>query len=59
MNTQKSEVLETKGNDETKAKVVDAIGVELKQVRRFKYLGAEIAMEDGATEAVKRRIKMA
>ena len=54
MNTQKSKVLVSERHDQTEVKVVDAIGVELKQVKRFKYLGTEIA-----TEAVKQRIKMA
>ena len=43
MNTQKSKVLVTERHGETEVKVVDAIGVELKQVKRFKYLGTEIA----------------
>ena len=59
MNTQKSKVLVTERRGETEVKVVDAIGVELKQVKRFKYLGTEMATEGGATEAVKQRIKMA
>ena len=58
MNTQKSDVMVTEKNDETKVKVVDVTGMELKQVKRFKYLGTEIAMEGGATEVVKQRIKM-
>ena len=33
--------------------------MKLKQVKRFKYLGTEIAMEGGAIEVVKQRIKMA
>ena len=66
MNTQKSKVLVAERHGETEVKVVDgvAILVELKQVKRFKYLSAEIATEGGATEggatkAVKQRIKMA
>ena len=47
-------MLVTGKHGETEVKVADTIGVELKQVKRFKYLGIEIA-----TEAVKQRIKMA
>ena len=43
---------------QTEIKMVD-VGVELKQVKRFKYLGIEIATEGRAIEAVKQRIKMA
>ena len=59
VNTQKSKVLLTEKHGETEVKVVDTIGVELKQVKRFKYLGTEIATEGKATEPVKQRIKMA
>ena len=55
----RNQVLVTERHGETEVKVVDAKGVELKQVKRFKYLGTEIATEGGATEAVKQRIKKA
>ena len=47
INIHKLEVLVTERNDNAKVKVMDTIGVELKQVKRFKYLGMEIAIEDG------------
>ena len=55
----KSKVLVTGKHGKTEVKVVDTIGVELKQVKRFKYLGTEITTEGRATEAMKQRIKMA
>ena len=51
MNTQKLKVLVTEKHGETEVKVVDAIGVELKQVKRFKYLGTEITTRRWSTRS--------
>ena len=59
INAQKSEEMICEKNGNTEIKVTDQGGSELKQVQKFKYLGSEMAAEEGSLMAVKQRITAA
>ena len=59
MNAEKSEVLVSEREGDTKIKVKDVNGVLLQQVCSFKYLRSELMAEGGVNAAVKQRVQTA
>ena len=59
MNAEKSEILVSEREGDTKIKVKDMSGVLLQQVCSFKYLGSELMTEGGINAAVKQRVQTA